>query len=558
MGIVQDALLGSYMLTTMDTFITREEFIQTVLQLNHYTLVDLPLPTIIKPVHLWTGKQLMSIILPRISIHQFVRRKDINISCKAALLSSSENYIIIQDGQLLTGRLCKESLGAVSGGIIQRGIKVIGTSKVLEFMSDCQRLVNHWLIHQGFSIGVADCIVDNKSRKQIDQVVKKCMAHADKINNYGKKCHIKFDNREIQISKILTKMHDITSSIIQTKIQPTNALRIMVEAGSKGNTINISQIIGCVGQQSINGRRIYDTYNATKRILSHFERKCDSIPSRGFVENSYITGLSVIEMFFHTMGGREGIVDTSVKTATTGYLQRRLMKALEMLTVEYDYTVRDSYGNVIDMFYGGDSYDASWLEKVSLKCIMMQHGKLKHAFGDTVISGNEYSNFITLQNECYHNKQTFFTHVITPAVYLPVNITTLLLQCKRSVVDNIMDISYIWSHVQELLHWFEIMPHNTIFMRTHIAFTLRSVNLIGFTQIQIDNIIKHIKHYHRRAIINPGEMVGVLAVQSIGEPCTQLTLNTVCYVILHICNMLDYTLFMCVCSFTLRASDRRM
>ena len=528
MGIVQDALVGAYMLTSMDTFITRADFMQALMQLNHYEFEDLPEPAILKPVPLWTGKQLLSTILPTISMQKLVRVKEGNTTWKDALLSQEESNIIIKKGNLVAGKLCKETLGGVSGGIIQIGIKIVGSDKVLNFMSDCQRLVNHWLVEEGFSIGVSDCIIGIENSTHVNQVVHKCLEHAEKINEYGKKSGIGFKRRETQISNVLTKMHDITSGIIQKKIgHSANALQIMVDSGSKGNTINISQIIGCVGQQTINGQRIYDPYNKKSRILSHFPIDCDDVQSRGFVKNSYITGLSTEEMFFHTMGGREGIVDTSVKTATTGYLQRRLMKALEMLTIEYDSTVRDSYGNIFELNYGGDNYDAAWLEKVALTCITIPDDKMVQQFGNTTTSAYECVNFRGLLDVCRTVKHTFFSKV-NPVVTLPVNINTLLLQCSKHK-ENVVHAEYVWEQVQLLIQWFERMRHNSIFMQVHLAFVLRSVNVQYITEQQFNNVVEHIKYYHHRAVAHAGEMVGVLAVQSIGEPCTQLTLNTVRY-----------------------------
>ena len=119
----------------------------------------------------------------------------------------------------------------------------------------------------------------------------------------------------------------------------------MAISGSKGSNINLCQMIACVGQQTVNGSRMPNGFQA--RSLPHFELESKYPAAKGFVQNSFYSGLTATEFFFHTMGGREGLVDTAVKTAETGYMQRRLMKALEDLVLKYDDTVRSSNETII-------------------------------------------------------------------------------------------------------------------------------------------------------------------------------------------------------------------
>lgn len=135
----------------------------------------------------------------------------------------------------------------------------------------------------------------------------------------------------------------------------------MIESGSKGSNLNIRQICGLVGQVNVEGKRI--PYGFKNRTLPHF-MKDDLCPeSKGFVSQSYFTGLSPEEFFFHTMGGREGLIDTAVKTSQTGYMQRRLVKAMEDVMVQYDSTVRDSYGAVVQFLYGEDGMAGEYIEE---------------------------------------------------------------------------------------------------------------------------------------------------------------------------------------------------
>ena len=144
-------------------------------------------------------------------------------------------------------------------------------------------------------------------------------------------------------------------------LKDANNAAQMSRAGSKGSTINIAQMTAIVGQQAVEGKRI--PFGFKYRSLPHFAKDDFSAPSRGFVENSYLRGLTPTEFFFHAMAGREGLIDTAVKTAETGYIQRRLVKALEEATVRYDGTVRDSHANVIQFIYGEDGLDGAHIEK---------------------------------------------------------------------------------------------------------------------------------------------------------------------------------------------------
>ena len=134
----------------------------------------------------------------------------------------------------------------------------------------------------------------------------------------------------------------------------------MAICGSKGSNINLSQMIACVGQQTVNGRRMPNGF--LNRSLPHFEPYSKYAEAKGFVKNSFYTGLTAPEFFFHTMGGREGLVDTAVKTAETGYMQRRLMKSMEDLIVRYDKTVRSGEETIIQFTYGDDGLDPMFMD----------------------------------------------------------------------------------------------------------------------------------------------------------------------------------------------------
>lgn len=145
----------------------------------------------------------------------------------------------------------------------------------------------------------------------------------------------------------------------------------MVQAGSKGNNINISQIMACVGQQNVEGKRI--PFGFKKRTLPHFAKDDFGPESKGFVQNSYFRGLTASELYFHAMGGREGLIDTAVKTAETGYISRKLMKAMEDVMVKYDGSVRTSRDHLIQFLYGEDGIAGEHIEDMSIDLLKMDN-----------------------------------------------------------------------------------------------------------------------------------------------------------------------------------------
>jgi DNA-directed RNA polymerase II subunit RPB1 len=167
-------------------------------------------------------------------------------------------------------------------------------------------------------------------------------------------------------------------SLALADLEATNRLKNMVSSGSKGGNINISQIMACVGQQNVDGKRI--PFGFSRRTLPHFSKDDFGPDSKGFVSSCYVQGLTPQEFYFHAMGGREGLIDTAVKTADTGYIQRRLIKALEDVQVKYDGTVRTSRDNVIQFLYGEDGLAAEYIEDLSIPLLTMDNKSVEQRF----------------------------------------------------------------------------------------------------------------------------------------------------------------------------------
>ena len=226
-----------------------------------------------------------------------------------------------------------------------------------------------------FSVGISDLIADKNTQ---DSIIHAITAQKQEVQSIIDKAHMgvfenntSYTNME-EFENNVNNMNEArkqAGNIGRKSLSKNNRFLMIVNSGSKGSLINISQMMSCVGQQNVEGKRI--PYGYDSRTLPHFSKYDDSPNARGFVEDSYITGLTAPELFFHAMGGRVGLIDTAVKTSQTGYIQRRLIKGLEDLKIEYDMTVRNSKGKIIQFAYGDDNFDSTRVENQGVKLSSM-------------------------------------------------------------------------------------------------------------------------------------------------------------------------------------------
>ncbi len=365
MGIVQDSLLAVQKMTKRGVFLERDLVFNILMWIINWD-GRVPPPAIIKPKELWTGKQIISLILPKINL----RSKANNGPSKGApnVFNTYDHQVIIQDGELLAGTIDKKTIGAGMGGIIHTSWLDTGHEETSRFMNQVQQVVNYWVLQSSFSIGVTDTVADVETMEQIETTINKAKLQVLDLVRQGQQGELErqpgktmVETFEQYVNKVLNTARDSAGKSAQGSLDETNSLKAMVTAGSKGSFLNISQIIACVGQQNVEGKRI--PYGFKRRTLPHFTKDDLGPESRGFVENSYLRGLSPQEFFFHAMGGREGLIDTACKTAETGYIQRRLVKAMETVMARYDGTLRTSGGNIVQFLYGEDGMDAVWIER---------------------------------------------------------------------------------------------------------------------------------------------------------------------------------------------------
>ncbi len=215
------------------------------------------------------------------------------------------------------------------------------------------------IMHFGFSIGIDDETIPVGAQEQIDEAIDNAYERVqDLIETYENGELESLPGRtvdetlEMKIMQTLGKARDSAGDIAEDHFASDNPAVIMADSGARGSLLNLTQMAGCVGQQAVRGERINRGYE--DRTLSHYQADDLSADAHGFVEHSYTGGLTPLEFFFHAMGGREGLVDTAVRTSKSGYLQRRLINALSELETQYDGTVRDTSDTIVQFEFGED------------------------------------------------------------------------------------------------------------------------------------------------------------------------------------------------------------
>lgn len=368
-------------MTKRDTFIDAPAFMNILMWLDDWD-GRVPLPTILKPRPLWTGKQVITAILPPVNCR---RSAAWYRDGEPPDLSPSDSQVLIAGGELVTGTLCKRTLGASAGSLVHVIWNDAGPAAARSFLSQCQYAANQWLLHHGFSIGIGDTVADERTMRVISETIERAEAEVKRLTQKLQARELEaqpgrtmLESFENQVNQVLNKARDDAGRSAQASLKDTNNVVRMVTAGSKGSFINISQMIACVGQQNVEGKRI--PFGFAGRTLPHFTKDDLGPESRGFVSNSYLSGLTPQELFFHAMGGREGLIDTAVKTSSTGYIQRRLVKAMEDYAIKYDGTVRDSAGTVIQFLYGEDGMDGVAVESQKLDALRLTEPRFRAMF----------------------------------------------------------------------------------------------------------------------------------------------------------------------------------
>ncbi|KAI5172620.1 DNA-directed RNA polymerase III subunit RPC1 [Nematocida sp. LUAm3] len=346
----QDFITGAYLITDKDVFFNREEIGQLLAYAHPFGKRIKVHSTILRPKVLYTGKMLLTCTL-NLTLSAEIRTREYT---KTPKYIGEDGVFITKNGEILAGRMDKRVIGGEEGSILHHQLLETGPDIVVKALDALARLCSRYLGERGFSIGLDDLFAQGALEESINAAVSKCEVEAMNCS----------EDRTISV---LSRAREDAGAICAEVLGKKNSPVVMQACGSKGSLINVSQMVACVGQQIVRGQRISLEFGS--RSLPHFEENSSFHGARGFVRSSFCSGLTPTEFFFHAVSGREGLVDTAVKTAETGYMQRRLMKVLEGVHVAYDGTVRRGK-QLIQMHYGEDGLDPSLLQKGSLFSVM--------------------------------------------------------------------------------------------------------------------------------------------------------------------------------------------
>jgi len=342
-GSIQDHITGTYLLTH-----TNPQFNETQASdlLRQTSIDELPAPAGEENGRpYWTGRQLFSELLPDGLDLEFT--------------SSAGDTVVIEDGQLVDGTIDEDAIGAFGGKIVDTVAKVYGRTRARILINEISGIAVRSIMHFGFSIAIDDETIPGEAQEQIDEAIENAYERVQELIETYERGELESlpgrtidETLEMKIMQTLGKARDSAGDIAEDHFANDNPAVIMARSGARGSMLNLTQMAGAVGQQAVRGERINRGYE--DRTLSHFAPNDLSSEAHGFVENSYTGGLTPIEFFFHAMGGREGLVDTAVRTSKSGYLQRRLINALSELETQYDGTVRDTSDTIVQFEFGED------------------------------------------------------------------------------------------------------------------------------------------------------------------------------------------------------------
>lgn len=471
-GAIRDFITGAYYFTRKGSYLTRKE-IDRLLTATTYT-GDLPEPEIKEPEPMWSGKQIFSLFMPKTL--NYVLKANICQGCSKCEEEECKHdaYVVVKNGQLVSGIIDRRSIGSEqSESLLHRIIKDYGTQAGRQFLNNVTRILKLYISLRGFSYTYDQLVLSPKARSRMNKTMERIQKKIDEhIENFRNGTLPRLPGQTLEESFEIYVMHELATArdesgkIADDDFTLENAGIVMTRTGARGSSLNIGQMAACVGQQSVRGKRILRGYAG--RALPHFTPNDPRPKARGFVYNSYQTGLDAIEFFFHAMGGREGLVDTAVRTQQSGYMQRRLINALEHIRLEYDSTVRDSAGDIIQFCYGEDGVDPA----------KSDHGKA-------------------------------------------VNVSRLINQIKiGEEKGEPASPEFIKKHLNKVED--QITP-------ILLGELKKEFSKNKLTEKGVEKATVLTAEQYNHALMEPGEAVGIVAAQSIGEPGTQMTLRTFHY-----------------------------
>eukprot|EP00250_Pteridium_aquilinum_P003381 c13694_g1_i1 orf=235-4305(+) len=523
-GLIQDHIVSGTLLTKKDTFLTKEDYQELVYSacisstpatylkgqgqpkvgvIEHDRPIITLAPAILKPKRLWTGKQVISTILGYVTSGRspYTLKNTGKVSGEYWGRNNGESKLRIRKNELLHGVIDKAQFGKY--GLVHAFKELYGADAAGQLLSIFSRLFTSFLQIYGFTCGISDLLLvpEGEQHRQIKlaatqelglRVHKRFVGLDDDLNSSAEDLKLEIENSlqtkgasaNAYLDRLMSSAMNVVTSEVNNALFPRgllkpfphNCLSLMTTTGAKGGLVNFTQISSLLGQQELEGKRV--PRMSSGKTLPCFPPWDTTARAGGFISDRFLSGLRLQEYYFHCMAGRDGLVDTAVKTSRSGYLQRCLIKNLECLRVHYDYSVRDSDGSIIQFRYGEDGVDV-------MKTNYLTQFKVLAA-NQTLLSQRIGADYFKAETDGQH-----------------------LQEDRESPFDMVSE-----SFDKQL----------NDFMR---MLSKRKRKALQFSKHKERSEFKHLmKLNFISSCAEPGEPVGVLAAQSIGEPSTQMTLNT--------------------------------
>ncbi|KAL6450160.1 RPC1 DNA-directed RNA polymerase III subunit RPC1 [Candida maltosa Xu316] len=550
----QDFITGSYLISHKDSFFDRASLVQLLSMMSDADIqFDIPPPAIFKPVMLWTGKQVFSLLIKpnkksNVVINLDAKNKTFHPPAKGlpSEMSPNDGFVIIRGSQILSGLMDKSTLGdGKKHSVFYTILRDYGPHEAAAAMNRMAKLCARYLGNRGFSIGINDVTpadqLKQKKELMVEQAYLKCDQLID-LYNRGKLetqpgCNEE-QTLEAKIGGLLSKVREEAGEVCIRELDSLNAPLIMATCGSKGSTLNVSQMVAVVGQQIISGHRVPDGFQ--DRSLPHFTKNSKTPQSKGFVRNSFFSGLTPPEFLFHAISGREGLVDTAVKTAETGYMSRRLMKSLEDLSAQYDNTVRNSSNGIVQFTYGGDGLDPYDMEgdakPVNFNRQWDHSFNLTYSVDDNGLLPYEIESLVDsiikpLEDKLirYDNLGNVITEPEKAARIEYIDQSDAERDYYKSIREFFSKKSTKLATLREErgLKAFMRAPLEDEIVSDEDPATVNAINqLLKISSATVKKFLEQCLYKYSRARVEPGTAVGAIGAHSIGEPGTQMTLKT--------------------------------
>lgn len=549
-GLIQDHMISGVKMSMRGRFFGKGDYHQLVYQgLSHKTgdIKFLP-PTIIKPIMLWSGKQIFSTIIinlipdgkPAINLTSTAKigsnawevTKSHKWKAGGTILVANEMTeaeVVIRGGELLVGILDKNHYGATPYSLVHCMYELYGGDISTQLLSSLTKVFTMFLMWEGFTLGVHDILVLAKADKKRSEIVKAsrtvgklatCQVLDIPEDTSDNELVLKLEEayskdpkfRATLDRKYKTTMDTFTNEINKTCLPagllckfPENNLQLMVMSGAKGSTVNTMQISCLLGQIELEGKR--PPLMISGKSLPSFPMFECSPKAGGFIDGRFMTGIQPQDFFFHCMAGREGLIDTAVKTSRSGYLQRCLIKHLEGLTVSYDGTVRDSDGTVIQFMYGEDGMDILKSQFLKLKQMPFLNENRDAIINEELLDSLRNSPEVTEKMNKIMKRIRIYKKKHGSTIQKPKRDEKRLIKKCYPTVTSEFPPNRFFGSLSECAE--EILEK---YLKSCEDDPEQARNML---------LIKSTK-----ALAEPGEPVGLIAAQSIGEPSTQMTLNT--------------------------------